>query len=388
MARLAFYTLLILTMLVVPVSAPYLGTTEGYVRDWAGNLISGASVSVVVQNCSESCTGSAVSDVGGYYVVANLNLPVGGNVSVSAQKGAALGSSAGIADSFFAAFVNVTIAEPPSAPILVDVLDSHNRTVVFEWSSGIDPNNLPTYDVFVLDGSEAGISPPYTTNVSFGFHTWAVQTCNAYSCSTPSIDSFTVFNNPPSIPILTVQPHTQSASVILSWKSGIDPDGDPTYDQYRFDGNVKNATSPQIESLADIAYYEWGVRTCDVYGACSAWNESNFIKYPACPVSPTCPVCRPPGAVCPACLPPNITVCQEEWVCEEWGPCIEPGLQSRECVDVNECGTVCHKPDTVRKCVLPIEVVPGVELPWLIVIAIFVMALSALLVYIVVREGA
>ncbi|RLI90268.1 MAG: hypothetical protein DRO65_03035 [Candidatus Altiarchaeales archaeon] len=43
------------------------------------------------------------------------------------------------------------------------------------------------------------------------------------------------------------------------------------------------------------------------------------------------------------------TICQENWSCTEWSECIE-GIQSRKCIDLNNCGTTIHKPPTVRKC--------------------------------------
>jgi len=43
------------------------------------------------------------------------------------------------------------------------------------------------------------------------------------------------------------------------------------------------------------------------------------------------------------------TVCQENWNCTEWSEC-KGGVQSRKCIDLNNCGTTIHKPLTVRKC--------------------------------------
>ena len=43
------------------------------------------------------------------------------------------------------------------------------------------------------------------------------------------------------------------------------------------------------------------------------------------------------------------TVCQENWNCTEWSEC-KGGVQSRKCIDLNNCGTTLHKPLTVRKC--------------------------------------
>lgn len=45
-------------------------------------------------------------------------------------------------------------------------------------------------------------------------------------------------------------------------------------------------------------------------------------------------------------IPP---VCSEKWVCSEWSTC-ESGMQSRACVDSNECGTALQKPIVGQPC--------------------------------------
>ena len=53
---------------------------------------------------------------------------------------------------------------------------------------------------------------------------------------------------------------------------------------------------------------------------------------------------------------PQPITCIENWVCEEWSTCRD-GVQSRECVDLNACGTTKYVPLTVRECkeTLPVE---------------------------------
>ncbi|MEM2180913.1 MAG: putative metal-binding motif-containing protein [Nitrososphaeria archaeon] len=43
-------------------------------------------------------------------------------------------------------------------------------------------------------------------------------------------------------------------------------------------------------------------------------------------------------------------VCSENWVCTEWSECIN-GIQTRECEDVNKCGTEENKPLLVQPCI-------------------------------------
>ena len=42
--------------------------------------------------------------------------------------------------------------------------------------------------------------------------------------------------------------------------------------------------------------------------------------------------------------------CLENWVCNTWNACTEEGIQTRECVDLEECGTVLLKPSEQRTC--------------------------------------
>ncbi|MEM5798317.1 MAG: hypothetical protein QXG26_02875, partial [Candidatus Aenigmatarchaeota archaeon] len=313
-----------------------------------------------------------------------------GRVFVTAKKDMAYGQAEGIADDYYAAEVNVTLCQPPSKPTLQDVPDSHNRTIMFFWTSGQDPNNLPTYDIFSIDGNQSQISPPIQIELSFGPHTWSVRTCNQLCCSDWATDSFLLFNNPPSKPVLYGQNHTNQQYVILRWESGSDPDNDRTYDEYTFNGSIKSpASPPQIEqNLSDFALYVWGARTCDVYGACSEWAYDDFIKFTClpCPPCPPCPPCRAPGAPCPPCPRP----CVENWTCEEWGPCLEPGIQFRECIDVNQCNTTCTMPSLWQNCTpLKVEVeTPKVEwilILWIFVILAFLMAIT-LLSYLIIKQ--
>jgi hypothetical protein len=43
--------------------------------------------------------------------------------------------------------------------------------------------------------------------------------------------------------------------------------------------------------------------------------------------------------------------CIPEWYCEEWEPCLPEGYQTRKCIDLNDCGTLLHRPNTTQACV-------------------------------------
>lgn len=46
--------------------------------------------------------------------------------------------------------------------------------------------------------------------------------------------------------------------------------------------------------------------------------------------------------------------CIEDWNCTEWNDC-EDGEQTRECTDLNECGTENNKPDEIQECEIVIS---------------------------------
>ena len=283
----------------------YLGTIEGYVKNVTGGTVSGASVSASVNGCSGGgCSGSAASDSGGYYVVANLNLPALGTASMSATKAAATGTATAVADAYQAAYANITICAPPPTPTLTPVSSSHSQNRTFSWISGGGGGSL--YDEFKLD-SEAVVSPatsPRTkTGLSFASHTWQARTCNTYCCSAWQSNTFSITNSAPSAPALTAEPDTNGTEVELNWSSGADSDGDSTYDQYQFNsGTIINATPPRTESGLSVANYAWRVRTCDSFNYCSSWVEDSFLAT-GCAAATTCTPCGGGGGHCPECPP-------------------------------------------------------------------------------------
>ncbi|UZE94034.1 MAG: carboxypeptidase regulatory-like domain-containing protein [Candidatus Pacearchaeota archaeon] len=267
----------------------FMGTCEGFVFYLNGTKVTGANVTVSVDGCTtppENCVRSALTDLGGYYVIANLNLQPYGNVSVTAKKGTFYRTNTGQADAYQAAFVNVTLCEAPTSPSLVPVPDSHypNITFWFNWSSGTSP--YATFDQWNFDNSGwiTATSPQSKTNLAFKNYTWSVKTCLSSlpsCCSPPSTDTFSVYNTPPCVPILTPQPDTYSNTVTLNWTSNTtapcpDADNDITYYNFRIDGNLTtHATPPMIISGLGYGSHIWQVQECDLW-ECSAWASDTF----------------------------------------------------------------------------------------------------------------
>lgn len=275
-------------MSISSVSAIYLGITDGYIKNMQGTVISGASVTVTVQDCSgDGCSGSTTSEASGYYVVNNLNLPKNGGVSVSATKNGGSGSNTGTADSYQIAHVNVTICYPPSSPSLTDVADGDDPSISFTWTSGTDPFGLTKHDEFKLDsGSYTTRTSPYATTVSFASHTWYVKTCNDVCCSGASSDDFIITCPAPSSPSLTDVPNSHDTTISFSWTSGIDPHSRPTWDEFQLDsGSITNESSP-ISRIVGIASHTWRVRTCNSL-CCSSWSSDSFTTGNSAPSVPT-----------------------------------------------------------------------------------------------------
>lgn len=281
-----------LFFLVVPFSrAIFLGTTDGYIFNMTGNLVSGANVDVVVSGCSGSgCSASTTSDSGGYYVVANLNLNSGGTVTSTATYGGASGSASGTANSFMAARVNVTLCAPPTTPVLTTQADTHINDVTLYWTSGTDPNGLSTYDQFQFDSNPpiTATSPQTESNLDYTAYTWQVRTCNTNGvtgcCSPFASSSFTITNSAPSAPVLQSPNITSTSSATLNWTSGVDPDGDTVNDEFEFSNDsfstlmndTVNSTHPvAVSNLVINTEYYWRIRSCD-FLVCSTWSSGSF----------------------------------------------------------------------------------------------------------------
>ena len=55
--------------------------------------------------------------------------------------------------------------------------------------------------------------------------------------------------------------------------------------------------------------------------------------------------------------------CLVKWNCTEWGPCLSNGIQTRICIDLNECGTDWGKPAETQECEYLPEIPPREEKP-------------------------
>lgn len=306
---LAIAVFSILIFIPLTDAAIFMGTVEGYVLDANSVKIPGASVNIVVSGCTGSgCSASTVTDSGGYYVVANLNIPAGGTVVVTANKFAASGSNSGVADTGYAAYVNVTLCPGPPTSLTAPV-GSHDLNAVLTWITGFEISSQIPYDEysfnfgpFTIETSpKVQLVPSYNTA-----YNWRVRTCNSVCCSSPNSSSVTIINTQPTKPILTDQPDTHNTSVTLCWTSGTDSDTSPTdvlHDEFYFDDDATPESGPIYSNISispgshcitfsNLTYsqiYYWRVKTCDGTGApneCN-WDTDSFTITNTAPSPPT-----------------------------------------------------------------------------------------------------
>jgi len=65
----------------------------------------------------------------------------------------------------------------------------------------------------------------------------------------------------------------------------------------------------------------------------------------------------------------NISSCTENWICSQWSPCRENGVQERTCFEANNCTTALLKPETLQLCLYnPRIEKPVLERPDLILV--------------------
>lgn len=295
---LSLVLFLSLAFMISNASAVFIGITDGYVKNYTGGAVYQAAVTVTVSQCSggqsNGCIGNTLTDANGYYLVSNLNLPKYGGVSVTATEGAGSATQTDTADGYQIAHVNLTLCYPPTSPSITNVADSHNTTATFVWTSGTDPYGRATHDVFVLDSSttDPASSPITRTGLSVSSHSWSVKTCNSGCCSSASSDTFSVTNTNPTKPTNTQFTNYADNITSLSWDSGIDSDGDPTYDEFRYSNGsiISPATSPFNVTSEDLI--SWEVRTCDNLGGCSSWTSVDSVTCTTNVTTPvTCPTC-------------------------------------------------------------------------------------------------
>ena len=78
--------------------------------------------------------------------------------------------------------------------------------------------------------------------------------------------------------------------------------------------------------------------------------------------------------------------CVENWVCGDWTPkeCPKSEIQTRNCVDLNSCGTTNEKPETTRTCTY--EKSNTFLIVILIILAIAIIATISIILYLTIKK--
>jgi len=279
---------LVLIMFIILLGIPlvqgqiFLGTVQGLIINTTGGNVSGASVNAtVIGKTGAGSSGVTTSDSGGFYIITNLNTASGDTIQVSANLSNKFGQSNVTANAFGNGEVNVTLAEVPFPPNLVPIADTHNNTlIVFNWTSGTDPQALSTFDIWTLVTVEQLVDtdPPINkTFLDFRLYTWTVETCNAFGCSSKATDVFNLTNSPPPAPILQDVPDGASNLIIFNWTSGgADPDGDDTFFIFQLDSDAQQINvTPPLNDTVTAANHTWRVKECDNF-ECSTFSTDTF----------------------------------------------------------------------------------------------------------------
>ena len=106
---------------------------------------------------------------------------------------------------------------------------------------------------------------------------------------------------------------------------------------------------------------------CDYYESCVTCPEDCgecLTQDPGQPgdlAAPQPPDFQFPQPIAPEPETPLIEDCEELWECSDWGPCRPEGIQTRTCIEVNDCQTEEEKPETERECVYEEPIRPPTE---------------------------
>jgi hypothetical protein len=123
-----------------------------------------------------------------------------------------------------------------------------------------------------------------------------------------------------------------------------DPDGTIPSTQWYLNGReLRDET--RDEFIFYTGYTSAGTHNITVVISDGELTDSHEWMVIVKDVTPPTYVPSPPGGG--EAKPPP---CKEDWRCSEWSPCPVYEIQTRTCVDLNNCGTIYEKPEERRKC--------------------------------------
>ncbi len=251
----------------------------------------------------------------------------------------------------------------------------------------------------------------FTKNMSGeGVYYWKIHSCdNSSNCIYSSIRSFSVDLNYPDVTLITPingSSWTSSSTVTFYYNvsdiaianCSLIINGSVAQNDTSI---IVNTTQPFTKSMSNN-YYTWQVNCTDNLA------RENNSETRTLTVSYTAPVNGGGGggggstdeAVCgngicetgenyincPAdCKAPE-PECVENWTCSEWSECVN-GSQSRNCTDINDCGTKTYRPKLTKKCEVggEGEIEEGRKFGWKIMIISGVVIIIAVVIVLILK---
>jgi hypothetical protein len=136
----------------------------------------------------------------------------------------------------------------------------------------------------------------------------------------------------------------------------MDPDNDPlTYncsvDNVRINVSIDN--NNLITLTPDQTFYGFAHMICYASDLAASTPSNTVlleVLFTPLPQQPPIPAGGGGGGGGGTNATVQIPVCEEDWTCADWGPCLPSGYQTRTCRDRNECGTNNNMPNTTREC--------------------------------------
>lgn len=111
-----------------------------------------------------------------------------------------------------------------------------------------------------------------------------------------------------------------------------------------------------LDNNCDGQVNEGGVCTsCSENWGCGTWSAcAKGTQTRNCTDVNTCGTTTSQPAVEQTCSEQVPAVCTEHWSCGDWSSCSR-GFQTRACIDANLCGGVATQPATLKTCIVPAE---------------------------------
>ncbi|MBU2561662.1 MAG: hypothetical protein KKD17_05155 [Nanoarchaeota archaeon] len=232
---------------------------------------------------------------------------------------------------------------------LSPLMNLTNRTNTSQF-----PSAVYYFDVTVQDNSSrSGTSTMEDFHFCYYYYD---NSSSKYRCR-DACEEMRIANNPPvllsDIPNQT-WPRGTRLSVIDLDDYFIDPDNDPLTYTWTISNpriNVSIDRTNLVTFAPDQTFYGFAYITFyahDYFTSTPSNQVTLEILFTPLPQMPQIPAGGGGGGGTNMTF--QIPICEEDWICTDWGPCLSSGYQFRTCRDKTECGSTNKMPNTTRAC--------------------------------------